>query len=190
MYGCTDVGRSQVSKFKISGELVAKNGLKGQREGEFINARGLFANEEAVYVCDQGNNRVQILTHGLLFSSAVVNGQLKSPVDLLVKGRQIIVLLLNENKVLLFSIEGELVRTVKLDEEHKTKESYFFAVNIAGYFVSSRLDGCIKAFSPEGRFKQEIGKGYANDCYGVSNIGEGIVCVANASEHGCIQIYN
>ena len=189
----TDVGQTQLSKFRISGELVKKSGAKGHREGEFMNARGLFANQEAVYVCDQGNNRVQTLSHDLAFSSVIANTELKSPVDIFVRGKEIIVLLMNENKLILLSKLGELLRVVKLDTEHK-KESYFFAVNTKGYFfISSRLDGCIKTFSPEGRFKQEIGRGYANDCYGVSIIGEdgdGIVCVGNASENGCIHIYN
>ena len=187
----TDAGKSQVSKFRISGELVRKSGFKGAREGEFMNARGLFVNQDAVYVCDQGNNRVQVLTHNLVFSSVISHIQLTSPVDVFVKGKEIIVLLLTENKVILFSIQGQLLRTVRLDAEHAMRESYFFTVSTGGYLVSSRLEGCIKSFSLEGRFEREVGRGYANDCYGVSIIGdgEGIVCVANASEQGCIQIY-
>ncbi|KAI6660435.1 HYR domain protein [Oopsacas minuta] len=189
----TDAGQKQISKFMRSGELVKKSGWKGQKEGEFVNPRGLFADQQAVYVCDQGNNRIQRLTHDLAFISIITNIQLKSPVDVFVRKRQIIVFPLNENKVLIFNMEGEMIKTVQLDAEPVIKESYFFTVNRWDHIIISlRPEGCIKTFSQDGQLIHEVGRGHAIDCYGVSITasGEGIVCVANGCDNGSIQIYN
>ena len=187
----TDAGQKQISKYRTNGELVKRSGWKGNKNGEFINPRGIAAEEQAVYVCDQGNNRVQVLSPNLDFISAMVKEGMVDPVDVHVKDGDVMVLTLKQNKVYVFNDEGDCIGAVQLIPDQVMKDTYFFTVNRWGYIiVSSRLEGCIKTFSPEGEFIYEMGRGQANDCYGVSmTVNNGIVCVANASDNGSIQIY-
>ena len=187
----TDVGPKQITKFRLSGELLKKSGGKGQREGEFANPRGLCATQEAVYVCDQGNNRVQVLTPDLDYITAISHPALKSPVDIHVKYDDLTVLPLNDNTVYVFKVGGGLQRVTKLDDQHIVREKYFFTIDNRGCFIiSSRLDACLKVYSPDGRFQNTMGRGWAEDCYGVcmTGNGEGLVCVCN-NVNGRLQIY-
>ena len=113
------------------------------------------------------------------------------PVDVHVKDGDVIVLPLNHNRVFVFDAEGNCIATVQLNSDQVMRDTYFFTVNRWGYIlVSSRLEGCIKTFHQKGEFIRETGRGQANDCYGVSMTeSDGIVCVANASNNGSIQIY-
>lgn len=187
----TDAGQKQISKYKMNGELVKRVGWRGNKNGEFVNPRGLAAVEQAVYVCDQGNNRVQVLSPDLDFITVIAKEGMIDPVDVHVKDGDVIVLPLNHNRVFVFDAEGNCIATVQLNSDQVMRDTYFFTVNRWGYIlVSSRLEGCIKTFSPEGEFIRETGRGQANDCYGVSMTeSDGIVCVANASNNGSIQIY-
>ena len=66
----------------------------------------------------------------------------------------------------MFDAEGNCIATVQLNSDQVMRDTYFFTVNRWGYIlVSSRLEGCIKTFSPEGEFIRETGRGQANDCY-------------------------
>ena len=57
----SEEGNNRVSVFTSEGQLVTSFGRRGKGPGEFDDPRGLAVdNSGVVYVCDSGNNRVQL----------------------------------------------------------------------------------------------------------------------------------
>ena len=51
---------NKVFKFNGSGELLLTIGKLGNGDGEFIHPEGIAIYNQEVYICDKGNNRIQV----------------------------------------------------------------------------------------------------------------------------------
>ena len=51
---------NKVFKFNGSGELLLTIGKLGNGDGEFIHHEGIAIYNQEVYICDKGNNRIQV----------------------------------------------------------------------------------------------------------------------------------
>ena len=67
--------------YQLNGEFVSKIGKYGKGKIEFNNPRGLACNESNgdIYICNSGNNRIQILSKELQFKSQFGGDRLKQP---------------------------------------------------------------------------------------------------------------
>ena len=65
-------GGKRIQKFTPVGQFVTAVGTRGGKPLQFSDPAGIAINQrnKNIYVCDNGNNRVQILNHDLTFSSS------------------------------------------------------------------------------------------------------------------------
>ena len=76
----------KLQKFTSTGELIKCIGQKGKNEGEFDNPRGVTLHDNQVYVCDYGNNRIQVFDTNLNFVRTISShgkdrGDINTPHD-------------------------------------------------------------------------------------------------------------
>ena len=65
----TEVTNNRIQKFTSNAVFIAMVGKNGFRESQFIKPAGICYNKtnHLLYVCDQGNSRIQVLTIDLTF---------------------------------------------------------------------------------------------------------------------------
>ena len=56
----SDFDHDSIAVFKTSGQFVTSFGRKGKGKGEFMWPRCISCNKGFIYVCDSGNNRIQV----------------------------------------------------------------------------------------------------------------------------------
>ena len=76
----------KLQKFTSSGELIKCIGRRGSKEGEFDDPRGVTLYDNQVYVCDKGNNRIQVFDLDLNFNRSIGSlgrgeGEFDAPLD-------------------------------------------------------------------------------------------------------------
>jgi NHL repeat len=72
---------ARIHWFSPAAELVASWGEYGQEDGQFRLPHGLLVTEDRVYVCDRGNDRVQVLAHDGTFVSEWTDFHLPQAID-------------------------------------------------------------------------------------------------------------
>ncbi|WP_146150882.1 HYR domain-containing protein, partial [Candidatus Nitrosopelagicus brevis] len=103
-----------IQKFTLDGEFISKWGGFGKDNGFFKSPRGIIVSDyESVYVVDSGNARIQKFTlDGEFISgfgqSGKRGGNFVSPVDIAINSDKIYVTDPNQNKIIVFDLEGNL----------------------------------------------------------------------------------
>ncbi|MEC9033129.1 MAG: 6-bladed beta-propeller, partial [Thermoproteota archaeon] len=101
-----------VQKFTLDGEFISKWGGFGKDAGFFKSPRGItISDDEFVYVVDSGNARIQKFTlDGEYVSnfgqSGKLGGNFVTPVDLAINSDKIYVTDPNQNKIIVFDLDG------------------------------------------------------------------------------------
>ncbi|MBO48509.1 MAG: hypothetical protein CL686_00040, partial [Candidatus Nitrosopelagicus sp.] len=101
-----------VQKFDLDGNFVSKWGSFGNNNGSFKSPRGITISEDSfVYVVDSGNARIQKFTFdGEYIShfgqSGKRGGNFVTPVDIAINSDKIYVTDPNQNKIIIFDLEG------------------------------------------------------------------------------------
>ena len=103
-----------IQKFTLDGEFISKWGGFGKDNGFFKSPRGItVSDDESVYVVDSGNARIQKFTlDGEFISgfgqSGKRGGNFVTPVDIAINSDKIYVTDPNQNKIIVFDLEGNL----------------------------------------------------------------------------------
>jgi len=103
-----------IQKFTLDGEFISKWGGFGKDNGFFKSPRGItVSDDESVYVVDSGNARIQKFTlDGEFISgfgqSGKSGGNFVTPVDIAINSDKIYVTDPNQNKIIVFDLEGNL----------------------------------------------------------------------------------
>jgi len=103
-----------IQKFTLDGEFISKWGGFGKDNGFFKSPRGItVSDDESVYVVDSGNARIQKFTlDGEFISgfgqSGKQGGNFVTPVDIAINSDKIYVTDPNQNKIIVFDLEGNL----------------------------------------------------------------------------------
>ena len=83
----SDYGDNSIKKFNLEGQLIARFGKEGNKDGEFSGPCYLSVNKEGLLmVCDSGNHRVQVFEQSGKFvtkfgSEGSERGEFKYPVS-------------------------------------------------------------------------------------------------------------
>ena len=68
----TDIARDQIVKMTLNGTVTKSAGSKGDGPGEFSFPNGIrFGKDDKLYVCDSGNDRVQVFDGDLNFERVI-----------------------------------------------------------------------------------------------------------------------
>ena len=195
----SDANKHKVFYFKLPDmKLIQQVGKKGTGNLEFIYPCQLFISQVGdVYVCDQSNNRIQVLSSKLNFKIILKHDSMTRPADIKLTEELMYVLSCVDNPCLhVFTLTGDKIRSILSRGENLqlTRPLFFCNDMNANIVVSDYDDHCIKIFTPEGEFLHRIGqqgheKGMFINPKGISFTKEGrLICVSDNKNFG-LQIF-
>ena len=155
----------KVQKLNRRGELVKSVGKKGRNVGEFNGAVGVMYYNNKVYVCDNGNGRVQVFDSNLnfvrSFGHGVGPGQLKVPCDIDFDTQgNIYVVDSCQHEVLVFGDDGQYLRHFGEGERGKGELTDPEGLCVSGdyVYVTERYNHRVSVFRTSGEFVHSFGE--------------------------------
>ena len=126
--------------YDLNGTFLQQIGTPGNGEGQFNYPYGITINQSngEIFICDNGNNRVQIFSKDFLFRSQFGQGILKYPTDIKLTCKSIYVL--SDTKPFLYSFRHNLTQilsTVLTAISNHLQQPYSFCIDGAGNFIIS-----------------------------------------------------
>ena len=156
-----------VKKYSLDGKFMASVGTVGSGRLEFNNPRGIAAKNKKVYVCDAGNNRIQVLNEDLTYHSSFGRrgsgpGQLQYPVDIAIDSSgKMLVAEHGNNRIQVFNPEGQFLYQFKEQGHGMENLKYPISVFIDSddfVYVPQQLACCVSVFDNKGNFIKSFGK--------------------------------
>ena len=160
----TDVGHHAIFLFTLSDLTMKKRfGKKGSGNEDFTCPKQVaISPNQHLYVADQENHIIQILSTNLDFLGSLRHQNMRDPVDVKFKNKELYVLTLKESECIqVFSLTGEKIRSLvtRQGDGMQTIESLFFCLDKRNNIIISDLStDDIKVFSPEGELLHTIGQ--------------------------------
>ena len=177
--------------YQLNGKFVSTIGKNGKSKLELNFPHGLACNElnGDIYICDSGNNRIQILSKELKFKSQFGADNLKSPLDVNLS-REYIFILDQYNPCLhLYDYNLVLQKSVLTRGKGMVVVSpwCFFIDDSNNILISDSRSHCIKIFNPEFELVHKINT--SDHPVGVVVDNQGRVIVACQANKDCLQIF-
>ncbi|KAI6650687.1 PEP-CTERM domain protein [Oopsacas minuta] len=195
----TDICHNAILQFKLKDfTLVKKVGQKGDGKKEFDGPRQpAISHKHLIYVPDEYNERIQILTPDLDFHAELRNNDMSSPADIIFRNDKMFVLSCDDlTCIYVFDLKGEFIRCfITMGEGMQITRGMFFCMDGHNNFIiTDWLEDDIKVISPEGQLLHTIGKyGYKPGTYSypagiVIQNNTNLICVSE-NRHFGLQIY-
>ena len=127
----------------LNGTFLQQIGTPGNGEGQFYNPHGIAINQSngEIFVCDRGNNRVQIFSKYFRFKSQFGKGILKSPTDIKLTSEFMYLLITTKPFLYCFKHDLTQVQSPVLTSISKhLKNPWSFCIDGAGNFIISDYD--------------------------------------------------
>ena len=191
-----------VKKYSLDGKFMASVGTVGSGQLEFKYPYGITTKNKKVYVCDAGNNRIQVLNEDLTYHSSFGSygrghGQLQYPEDIAVDSSgKIFVADHNNNRIQVFNPEGQFLYQFNKQGHGMENLSYPVSVSIDPndfVYVLQLHACCVSIFDDKGNFIKSFGKrgdkaGQFSRPYGLMVDRNGYVYVSDTGNNR-IQIF-
>ena len=149
----TVVGRHAVHCYKLNGIFIKEITFYGASSADIDDPAGItMDNNERVYVCVRGRNRVAVFTKYLVFIT-VLTSQLSDPRDVKVVGSEVAILHDGEYCVSFFTRGGVLLRRVVKKGNYKQKigdPSFFCIDSDNNILIADSKHNCIKIYRSTG----------------------------------------
>ena len=196
----TDMRLHAIFRFKLSDLTMIKQvGKYGSGKKEFKHPRQLaISPNQLLYVPDQSNNRIQILSTDLVFQGSLRHPIMTSPEDVKFTNNEMFVLSFVDNPCIhVFTLSGEKSRSLVTREGigMQVTGAYFFCLDRLNNIVISDCSAhAIKVFSPARNLLHKIGQrrhqaGMFNCPYGIAILNNTkLVCVSENKNFG-LQIF-
>ena len=179
-----------ISIHDLEGTYINSFGTNGIENGQFTNPDSLCIdqNNGEMYICDKGNNRIQLYSSDLTFRKVLWNDILKTPLDIKLTEQSIFVL--DEGSPCLheFSYRHCPVRsTITKGILCQVVNPRGFCIDSNGYvYVTDKTMGCIYVFS-DSKLLYQFGK--FEKAHGVCMNEDGGVVVSSSTTGGSLQVY-
>ena len=177
--------------YELNGNFVSKIGKYGKGKIEFNCPCGLACNESNgdIYICDCGNNRIQILSKDFKFKSQFGAGKLKYPRDVKLSKEYISFLDASNPCLHLYSYNLVLQKSVISSGKGMQVVSprCFFIDNSNNFLISDCSSNSILIFNPEFELIHKINT--STHPKGVVVDNQGRVIVACQADRDCLQIF-
>ena len=181
---------STLLKFSREGKLMKTVGRKGTRPGEFNNPSFIKVINDRLYVCDRGNNRVQILNTKLEYMDSFGchgngDGQFKCPSNIAQdRAGNLYVTDTGNDRVQVFDCKGRFLYAFNM----KGVRPYGICVGSDQFvYVSDIGNKCVSVFQTSGEFVTSFGQ-FSNP-YGIVTDDDGFVYVSNFEVAGTITVF-
>ena len=196
----TDMEHSAIFLFKLPDlTMIKRVGKKGSGNEEFALPRQLaISPNQLLYVADQYNNRIQILSTDLVFQGSLRHQTMTSPQDVKFTNKEMFVLSREDNPcVHVYTLSGEKSRSLVTgrDRGMQARGACFFCLDeLNNIVISDCLAHDIKIFSPAGDLLHTIGQkgheaGMFNAPYGISILNRTKVVCISENRNFCLQIF-
>ena len=156
----TDFSNHKVNVFDNGRNFVRSFGQQGVGDGQLLNPKSVVAtSKELVYVAS--DNGVDVLTENGDFVRRIGTGILDTPWDVAVHYGEIFVADSSNNRVAVFSQEGELVRTIGSAGSGPGQFQYPAGVAISpdgDLYISDCRNHRVQVLTTQGVFVREFGK--------------------------------
>ena len=191
----SDVRNSSLVKFSKEGKLMKVVGQKGTKRGEFNSLGIMKLINDKLYVCDRGNNRVQILNTDLEFVNSFGchgdgDGQFNWPSDIAQdRAGNLYVSDGRNNRVQVFDCKGQFLSTFSKKGAASKQLSNPRGICVGSdqlVYVCDWGNKCVSVFKTSGEFVTSFGQ--FSDPAGIVIDDDGFVCVGNYETAGKVYI--
>ena len=187
-----------ITMYELEGKLIKSVGSKGSGEAQFNCPHGLAVSDRTnnVYVCDLGNNRIQIFTEDLKFHSMLGIGVFNQPRDIKVTRDRVLVL--DESNPCMFVFNSNHVLTNRLITRGDGKQTNYpvcFDIDREyNIIMSDYSNHCVYVFNQEGEEIHRIGKsgqgiGEFINPWGIVLDNTGRIVVVCQKDTACLQFF-
>ena len=192
----TQYGSSCINVYELGGKLLRSVGSIGNGEGQFNNPYGLDISEgNTIYVCDNSNDRIQILTEDFKFHSMLGIGVLNRPRDVKVTRDRVLVLDRSDLCLSVFNPDHVLTnRIITRGFDGQVLSSFSFDVDRENNIIMSDYANCVTVFNQDGVLIHKFGKrgqdvGDFSRPYGIALDNKGRIIVVDHKSTACLQIF-
>ena len=184
-------GNNNILIYQLDGKFVSKIGKYGNGQIEFNNPDGLACNEwnGDIYICDYGNNRIQILCKEIQFKSQFGADKLKHPRDVKLSKEYIFILDVSNPCMHLYDYNLILQKSVvSRGEIMQVVIPFYFCIDVtSNILISDFGSNSIRIFNLEFELTHKINISTHPMGVVVDNQGR-IIVVCQADKH-CLQIF-
>ena len=161
-----DQQNNRIQKFTAGGQFIASVRSNGKKPLKFLNPVGIGFNNKnkKLYICDQSNHRVQILNTDLTFhasfgSKGSANAQFENCLYAAFDSiGNVYITDCDNNRVQVFTPEGEFLREIKATPKGSVKYPYAIAIDSSdNVYVSEADNHCVHIFNSRGEFLTSFG---------------------------------
>ena len=187
-----------VNMYELEGKLMKIVGSNGNGEAQFNNPYGIDVSDRNhnIYVCDNSNNRVQILTEELKYHSMLGIGLFTTPRDIKVTRDRVLVLDESNPCMFIFNSEHLLInRIITRGSDKQTNNPYSFDIDRDyNIMMSDYNNDCVYVFNKEGEQIHKFGKqgqgiGEFYFPYGIVLDNTGRIIVVCWKDTNCLQFF-
>ncbi|KAI6649769.1 PEP-CTERM domain protein [Oopsacas minuta] len=183
-------GNDCVTVFGMKGSFVNQFGKSGKKNGEFKSPRGITMEEMSgdIFVCDYGNNRVQVFTGDYKFKSKF--GIFIHPMCIQLSGTCIIVLDEGNPCLHIYNLNQTLKRSIISNGLFgQVRSPRTFCLDSIGNILMTDNDcNCICIFNPAGVLVHQITKGVLRPV-GVTLDTRGRIVLVSHRDDDCLQFF-
>ena len=152
-----------IQMYTIQGGFVKQKAKEGKEEGRFKLPCGISGDtlRERLYICDTGNNRIQILDKNLHFIKVMRTTVLDKPLDIKVMNSGNLVVVLDRSTICIhvFKGSGELIKEIiETQSIPKLINPLYLTVSNGNILLSDYSSNCIHTFSDEGELIWSLGE--------------------------------
>ena len=197
----TDIWHDTIFRFELSNlNIIKRVGKRGSGNEDFNYPRQLaISPNQQLYVPDESNNRIQILSTDLAFKGSLTHQTMTTPVDIKFTNNEMFVLSCEDNPCMhVFNLSGDKSRSLitrGIGIGMQVKLAYFFRLDeFNNIVISDCMADSIKVFSPAGDLLHSIGQrgqqaGMFDSPHGIAIINKTkLVCVSENEKLG-LQIF-
>ena len=184
-------GSGYIQVYQLDGKFVSRIGSHGNGEFQFNYPSGLSADEYNgdIYICDYGNNRIQIIAENLQYKSQFAKDILHNPRD--VKLYKDNIFILDESSPCFHIFNKDLViqkSVVTRGEGQQVTNPWFCFIDKFGYIlISNRNSNSILILNSESGFIHKIS--VSNYPMGITMDDEDGIIVVSQAGNDCLQIF-
>ncbi len=187
IYVC-DSKKCCLYKFNKRGDLLKRFGTIGNGQKELNFPRGIAVAGDQVFVCNQNNHRVQVLTTELepvkqigskgTGNEGTGNGHFNYPEDVAVDNEQM--MYCSNHLVQVLTMDGRFIRSIGKKGSGQRDLSFPRGVCVTGFvYVAEYTNDRVSVFTKDGQFVTSLGNGHITDLYGVAVDSDGFVYVCS-----------